>query len=110
MNGETVTVVRAGSSTDPYSLETVTDWTSPTETDLPGCAFDPGTASEPASNWRLTFSATPTLYAPPGADITKRDRVIVRGLLYEVSGEPADWRSPWTGQQMGLVVALSKFG
>lgn len=111
MLGESVTVLRAASVTDPYSGEaTDLDWSDPAEHEVPGCAFDPGTGSEPATTWRQGMSVTPTLYAPHGADITAADRVRVRAQVYEVDGEPSSWVSPTTGAGHGLVVPLSKFG
>lgn len=109
--GETATVLRAGTTVDPYSLETVTDWASPTETDIAGCLFDPGTSGEPVTDWRSGRSESPTLYLPASTApelITAGDRVRVRDDLYEVEGRPQDWRMG--DRRFGLVARLSRFG
>lgn len=110
--GETVTVLRADTSTDPYSLEQTVDWTlPPNETDIDGCLFDPGNSGEPVTDWRSGRSEAPTLYLPATTDpaaITAADRVRVRGDLYEVVGRPQDWSTG--ARRFGLVAKLSRFG
>ncbi|MER7908305.1 hypothetical protein [Streptomyces sp. NPDC096068] len=39
-----------------------------------------------------------TVYAPAGSDVRTTDRVLIRGVRCEVTGQPGDWgRSPFTG-------------
>ncbi len=109
--GETVTILRAGTLTDPYSGEDAPDWDNPIETELAGCLFDPGTSGEPVTDWRSGRSESPTLYAPAGTDpdvVTAGDRVVVRGDSYAVEGRPQDWRMGV--KPFGLVINLSRFG
>jgi hypothetical protein len=106
-HGETVTRLRATLIEDPYSSEdTEPDWEFPAELDIPGCAFNPGVSSEPLQNARNAVITRPEVYAPPGADVLAGDRLVVRGVTYEVQGNPQDWISPFTGWHPGLVVPL----
>jgi len=105
--GETVTRLRATAVLDPYSQrETGEDWSAPDELEIPGCAFDPGGSLESAEVGREPVVSTPTLYAPVDADVTARDRVIMRGRTWLVDGDPAEYRSPFSGWAPGLVVKL----
>lgn len=49
-----------------------------------------------------------TLYLPAGVDVLHTDQFEVRGALYDVDGEPAVWRSPFTGWRPGVEVALRR--
>lgn len=54
-----------------------------------------------------------TLFAPAGADIQRHDRIVIaagdpNAGRYEIEGEAAEWRSPWTGWQAGIQVALRR--
>lgn len=105
--GETVTRLRAGTVTDPYSgEETGQDWDAATSLEIEGCAFNPGLSSEPLQDARNAVLTRPEVYAPAGSDILAGDRLVVRGDTYSVEGRPQDWRSPFTGWEPGLVVAL----
>lgn len=108
-HGETVTRLRATATTDPYSGEaTGSDWSAPLILDIPGCAFNPGNSSEPLQEARNAVVTRPEVYAPAGADVKAGDRLVVRSLTYDVEGDPADWRSPFTGWNPGLVIALER--
>lgn len=94
---ETVTVVR------PPARDTFGDALPGTEasTDLPGCLVAPGGSGEQNSGAnQVTTDAT--VYAPPGADILATDRLLVRGQLHEVVGQPQQW----TGY--GLVIDVRR--
>lgn len=106
-HGETVTRLRGTAVTDPYSGEpTGTDWTAPASLAIPGCAFNPGQSAEPLQVARNAVTSQPEVYAPTGSDVLPGDRLVVRGKTYDVDGQPADWRSPFTGWEPGLVIAL----
>ena len=108
---ETVTIQRGTPRQGRYSAEaTDLDWSSPTETEAPCLGFNPGGSTEVSAVWRVAVSTQPTVYLPTGTDITPADRVVVRGVTYEVDGDPADWRSPYSGWRPGLSVALKRFG
>lgn len=93
MRNETVVRLRATAATDPYSGEaTALDWTTPAELSITTLApAEPRPSSEPVQNARNAVVDGWTLYLPAGADVTAADRLRVRGAVYSVLGEPADW-------------------
>ncbi|MAE64152.1 MAG: hypothetical protein CMJ18_07735 [Phycisphaeraceae bacterium] len=106
-HGETVTRLRGTAVVDPYSGEpTSTDWSAPDSLAIPGCAFNPGGSLEPVEAGRTPVVTTPEVYAPTGSDVLSGDRLVVRGLTFDVVGRPQDWRSPFTGWAPGLVIPL----
>jgi hypothetical protein len=105
--GETVTRLRATAVVDEYSGEaTGTSWDTPDELDIPGCAFDPGTSTEPLEVGRTAVITQPRVFVPFGADILPGDRVVVRERTWEVDGDVAEWRSPYSGWTPGTEVRL----
>jgi len=105
--GETVTRLRATAVTDPYSGEaTALSWDNPDELPISGCAFDPGTSTEPVTDARNQVITQPVLYAPFGSDITAADRLVVRGRTWKVQGDPGEYRNPFTGWEAGMVIKL----
>lgn len=108
MAGETVTRIRpTESGVDRYGNPVFTD----AEVDIPGAFFAPEQSStELTQVGRVPVITKPSLYFP-GAwpDLVASDRVRVRGLVFEVNGDPADWRNPWGGPLPGgLVVTLER--
>lgn len=106
MIGETVTKLTATTTTDAYN-NVVHDWSNPTEEDIPGAGFDPGTMNEDL-NGRTAVIVHPTLYLPPGQTVAATNRVRVRGLDYEVVGEVAEWVNPFTGEHPGGTLSLKR--
>lgn len=107
--GETVTVLTAGTTTDPYSGETVPSWDeTPTSVDVAGVGVEPRPSGEPLQDARNQVTSGFTLYFPPGATVTPQNRVIVRGGTYDVLGEPAEWVNPFTGWNPGTVVQVER--
>lgn len=81
--------------------------------DVDGCAWAPRTAggassSEIRDRGRQGVIEGLTLYAPAGTDLQPTDQVEVDGVLFDVEGEPGDWRNPFTGRDAGLEVALRR--
>jgi hypothetical protein len=112
-HGETVTRLRAHPVPDPYSGDTVLSWETPDELPIQGAAVAPVQAAPTESRnavgeTRSAVSSGFTVYLPTGSDVTARDRIRVRGKVYRVAGEPADWRSPWTGWAPGLVIICDR--
>lgn len=100
--GETVQVLTAGTVHDPYSDEDVSSWATSTSVDVYGVLCEPRPSSEPVQDARNSVTSGWTLYFPPRTEIGPQNRVRVRGKVYEVIGEPADWRlGSW---EPGLVV------
>jgi hypothetical protein len=107
-NGETVTILRPGPSTeDTYGNDVPGP---PTEIPVTGCAVAPrdgtGSAANELTDARDTVITGLTLYAPYGTDIRATDRVRVGSDVYEVEGLPGSFRSPFTGSTGPVVVAL----
>lgn len=93
MQAETIAVLTAGSVTDPYSGEPTPSWNvTPTEVNVTTLApAEPRPSSEPVQDARNSVTSGWTLYLPSGTAITSANRVRVRGVVYPVQGEPADW-------------------
>lgn len=104
--GEPVTVqARVVGSEDSHGnpIETFAD---PVTVD--GCAFDPGGSVETLEPGREAVVTRPRVFVPVGTVVTARSLMTVRGLLYRVDGDPADYRNPFTGWQPGIVVNLER--
>ena len=102
--GETVTRIRQQGRDqygDPVG-EPVPD------VDIAGCGVAPRQAGEEIGQGRVAVTSGLTLYMPPGTDVLPSDRFEVRGVVYEVDGEPGDWRSPFTGWRPGMEVQLTR--
>lgn len=111
MRGETVIVLTGTPVTDPYSgEETGTDWddTPPSEVSVDNVLCEPRPSGEPVQDARNSVTSGWTLYVrkrPVMPVITPTNRVRVRGLDYDILGEPSDWR---LGSFGGLVVQTSR--
>lgn len=95
MTGETITVVSPGSTTDARG-NTVADWSdeatsSTTYGDALWAPRHELGQGEDHTNGRQGVVAAGVLYLRPGAVVAATDRVIVRGLTFEVDGEPGVW-------------------
>ena len=73
---------------------------------LKGCAFDPGSSSEPRLAGQERVVVEPTLYAAYDAPVEAQDRLIVQDLTYEVEGVARRWENPYSGRKLGCVVTL----
>jgi hypothetical protein len=107
-HGESVAVLTAGTVTDPYSGETMPDWSTATEVTIDGVAVEPRPSQEPVQDARNAVVSGYTLYLPAGAQIDAQARVRVRGEVYEVLGDPAAWRNPFTGWEPGVVMQVGR--
>lgn len=79
-------------------------WASPRTVE--GCAFDPGGSVETYEPGRNPVVTSPRVFAPAGTVVGARDRVTVRGRVFQVKGDPGDYRSPFSGWRPGIVVNL----
>lgn len=105
--GETVTVLTAAITTDPYSNEPDgEDWENPTELEVPGVGVADGGSTDLTQIARDAVDSDFDLFFPADAVVTSAQRVIVRNLTCDVVGRPFLWRSPFTGWTPGLVVKV----
>lgn len=108
-HGETGVRLRPFATLDPYSEEEIVeDWEAAYELSIPGLAFNPGSSNEPTEVGRNSVVTQPEVYAHVGDDILAGDRLRIRGLVFQVDGDPQEWRSPFTGWEAGLVVKLKR--
>lgn len=105
MQTEAVVRLRASATRlDPYSQTQVPDWSKP-PAELPIRTLapaEPRPSDEPVQDARNAVISGWTLYLPPGADVTEHDRMRVRGIEYDVAGQPGDWLGA------GIVVQLTR--
>jgi hypothetical protein len=109
--GQTVTRLRAPLVADVYSAQsTKRDWVNAASVAIAGFAIDPGGSVEFNTVNRRQITTTPTLYFQGSAspDILASDRVTANGVTWEVVGNVADWRSPFTGWAPGFVWPLQR--
>ena len=107
--GETVTILTAGTATDPYSGESeAEDWSTPSSVTVSGVGVEPRPSDEPVQDARNAVTSGYTLYLPAGTQIGSQNRVTVRGGTFSVLGEPAVWRNPFTGWEPGVVVQVER--
>jgi hypothetical protein len=100
---ETVTRLRPGTTTNRVGA-TIDDWSDPDEEDIADCSVAPRDADEDNATGRQTVIAGFNIYAPPGTEILPTDRLLVRGQVHEVHGEPGVWTSPWTDVTSGVEI------
>lgn len=72
-------------------------------------AFDPGGTSEPAMDGHDRVISEPTVYLPAKEVLNPRDRVVARGVTYEVDGVTREWWHPRRARR-GNVVSLKVVG
>jgi hypothetical protein len=106
--GESVDVLTAGAVTDPYSGETREDWGTATQvTVTTSWPLEPRPSGEPVQDARNAVTSGFTLYFDHWPDITARNRIRVRDTVYDVLGDPAEWRWP-NGSVAGSVVQVGR--
>lgn len=99
--------IRAGASTTPDGYGNAVPGAD-VETSLPTLGIAPRSSSEFNQPGRTAVIVGLTVFFPGGTDVLSTDRFRVRGTVYEVDGEPGDWRSPFTGRRPGVEVALKR--
>lgn len=81
----------------------------PTTHTVDDCGFAPGSSNE-FLDARDTTETLARVFAPYGADVQTIDVVVLPdGTRWHVAGEPAPWRSPFTGWEPGLEVSLTRW-
>lgn len=72
-----------------------------------GCAvWPPNTGTEIVAGGMDVLTFDLTVLMPPGSDVLSTDKVLVRGTLYDVVGQPAEHRSARTGHRAGIELSL----
>lgn len=103
--GETVVLVRPGAPTeDDYGNDVPG---TATETNIAGAVVAPRTSGEDVQG-RDQVVVGLNVWLPAGTHVQPTDRLMVRGVLYEVDGEPGAWRSPFTGISSPVQVSLTR--
>ena len=104
-NGETVVIIRSGPPTqDDYGNDVPGALV---ETAVAGCAVWPRTTSEDVQARQQVLEGV-SIVLPFGTDVLPTDRVRVRGVLYDVDGDPGEWQSALTGTKAGVQVDLTR--
>ncbi len=103
--GETVTVL-------PYQPGTTDDYGNVVDAwgagvAVPGCAVD-SQSSEPITAGRDPVVAAGKVYGPPDMQVGPHDRVVVRGVTWDVVGEVWSERNPYTGSRPGCWFGIRK--
>lgn len=87
-----------GDGNDVYSDVTVTT----------SGAFAPEGSTELIQG-QATLITNPTFYLSDGAPVpSASDRLEVRGVVYEIDGQPQEYRNPFTGSAPGAVLRLER--
>jgi len=69
------------------------------------CAWVPGATSEATEGTEQVISDG-ELYMPPGTVVAPLDQVVILGTLYEVTGRPSAWFSPFTALASPVLVRV----
>jgi len=108
-HGETVYRLRAGLANNPYSGKTdQPDWDNCSRLAIDGCAIWPSETNEHVDVGREQLYERLNVALPCGADVTDRDRLEIRGIVYDVTGAPHDWHNPLTGENPGTTLQASR--
>ena len=109
--GETVTRLRARTTTNPYSDEAeAEDWTNPDELAIHGVGFEPS-GTEVVTVDGTTVFRRAQFFLPYAADVTEADRIRrPDGSVYKAAGPRADWTNPLTGRRAGSVIEAEAVG
>lgn len=108
--GEQIQVLRPIAEIDEYSEE-MTRWSFTNSKPVALgelVAVEPRSSEERVEVGRLSVYVGLVLYGPADISVTAKDRVIVRGQTYEVDGEIAVYRNPFTGTSAGSVINLKR--
>jgi len=95
--------VYGGTGEDAHGNEIET-WAAPVALGI--YAYDPGGTSEPVIPGYDRVVTTPTIYVPSVSILVPRDRVTVRGKLFEVDGDTSDFRNPYDETMNGNSINL----
>lgn len=101
--GDTVTLHTDTTATDDRGNE-VSTWVDST---LSGCPVWPRGSTEGVQAQDQRISGL-WVIVPSGTNVTALSEMTVRGLRYQVDGEPGHYVNPFTGTDAGIEVALTR--
>lgn len=96
--------VRSTTTTDDGLGNTTTETT---ESSWGPCAVAPRSAVESADPRVAPVVVGLTVYGP-AVELDSDDTLVINGVVYEVDGLPAEWRSPFTGWAPGVEVPVKR--
>lgn len=108
--GEIIHVIKPQPVIDEYSQE-MTGWSFEDSQPVQHehrFAVEPNTKAEAPVPGRNPIYSGLTLRGPINPGIEPHDRVVVNGEVYEVDGEVANFKNPFTGWEAGSVVNLRR--
>jgi hypothetical protein len=96
MTGETVTILRPGTSTttDVYGNPVPG---ADTRTDVTGCLVAPRLQGDATEAGRQGVIIGTTVYFPTGTEVRATDRLEVRGEVHLIEGDPGWWNGALGG-------------
>lgn len=104
-HGEWITVMSTTTTRDEYG-DAVTE---STQFEWGPCAVAPRYATESTDPRTAPVVVGKTVYGPtPPTPLDSDDVLLIDGLAYEIDGEPGKWRSPFTGWEPGVEVAVKR--
>lgn len=105
---ETITVVSPGAPTGAYDEQGNPVIGADVTANVVIKAFAPAVSAETAETFGKQTISGGTVYAFPGAVFGPSDRLIIRGVAYQVEGEHGDWVALNEGGPDGVVVAVRR--
>lgn len=94
-----------GSAEDSHGNE-IESWSPPVSKGI--YAYNPGTTQDLLESGHDRDIIKPSIYAPNDVVMGARDRVTVRGLLFEVDGETKEFRNPHGSRMDGNQIDLRR--
>lgn len=104
--GQTITVIRGGAPTINDFGEDVPG--PPSEIRIDNCVVYPRTTEEQTQGRDLVITGLNVLMPPDAPEVYPTDQVDYRGVVYDVDGDVAAWRSPYSGWRPGVQFALTR--
>jgi len=108
-HGETMIRDRRGEVIDPYSgLMVAGDWDPTLTATIENVAVAPSTSVLVSDATRTQIITSVSAYADYHADVRPGDRLTGPSGVWLAEGEPARWRSPYTGREEGLEIRIER--
>lgn len=108
MLGETVTRYRSGAPTGADDEQGNPIYGPDVTATIPIKRFAPQVPDETAEAFGSQVIEAGTIYGFRGTDLRASDRVLIRGDMWQVHGEPADWKSYSSYAPDGCVILVKR--